>query len=310
MAKQSRPAPRAVVIKTPTSPQYYERKEDWQDEYYCNYTSDGKVLLYCDYDTKEVVVREGTEVICDKAFYGSKIESISLPKSLKAIGYEAFKDCCYLNKVVVTGERPMIGKNAFDGCVSLKEVVLPVKPTGKVTGKFGNASVWTQQQKDFLDNVWFFIEKAALYIWKYPEVAMAKIPLESGTSITGGFRPTLGAMVRWWMFSDLGNVMTPDGMERDYALCTISTSLLSGANHCLAVDRQGNRKYVSIHSVHDYLWELCAIRKEFEDKYPDVEPMEFSEAVRFLKEKTSHEHAVAEDFDAPTERMTSIVPLL
>ena len=78
--------------------QYYTLQNKYIDEFGVEYTSDKKKLLswhnplMATTDFPESYsVCEGTEVICDEAFmYCKSLTSISLPKSLKYIGYSVF----------------------------------------------------------------------------------------------------------------------------------------------------------------------------------------------------------------------------
>ena len=67
-----------------------------KDEYGVKYSRDGKKLLKASssFREKEYVVREGTEVICNGAFYwGKSLQSVTIPNSVTSIGYGAFYDC-------------------------------------------------------------------------------------------------------------------------------------------------------------------------------------------------------------------------
>lgn len=53
------------------------------------------------------------------AFYGSKIESISVPSTVKAIGGSAFENCANLESVTLPSGIKSIGANAFAGTAYL-----------------------------------------------------------------------------------------------------------------------------------------------------------------------------------------------
>lgn len=57
--------------------------------------------------------------IGEKAFSGSSIKEVKLPKGLKYIGTEAFSGCAVLTKVELPAEVEVIGENAFAACPQL-----------------------------------------------------------------------------------------------------------------------------------------------------------------------------------------------
>ena len=107
-----------------------------KDEYGVVYSRDGKSLLKAPQDLIEYRVKDGTEVICDAAFSGSKIEKIVLPSSLKSIRAYAFSeilslkslafaDFFSLENIVIPNSVKTIGEYAFKNCEHLKSVKLP-----------------------------------------------------------------------------------------------------------------------------------------------------------------------------------------
>ena len=59
------------------------------------------------------------------AFRGCKmLTSVTIPESVRYLDYDSFKDCRSLQSVIVKGKLNWI-YNAFDGCVGLKEFVIP-----------------------------------------------------------------------------------------------------------------------------------------------------------------------------------------
>lgn len=100
-----------------------------EDEYGAKYSMDGKRLLtfpkdfLCDSFAlcSGYVIREGTKVICDKAFEGSNLASINIPESVTRIGIEAFCACLSLTSIVVRSRVLSIGTGAFWGCGNLDD---------------------------------------------------------------------------------------------------------------------------------------------------------------------------------------------
>ncbi len=72
---------------------------------------------------KEVIISEGIISVGIYAFYGSRIEKITLPKSLNYIGFKAF-DSCTLTSVIIPENVKYIGESAF-GKSTVEEVYLP-----------------------------------------------------------------------------------------------------------------------------------------------------------------------------------------
>ena len=99
-----------------------------EDEYGVKYSRDGKKLLRASYysSLREYVVREGTEVICDYAFWlCESLQSITIPNSVTSIGDGAFKMCKSLQSVTIPNSVTSIGKEAFSSCDSLQSITIP-----------------------------------------------------------------------------------------------------------------------------------------------------------------------------------------
>ena len=102
-------------------------KDAIEDEYGVKYSRDGKKLLKASSSLrkKEYVVREGTEVICDGAFFFNYLLSVTIPNSVKSIGDRAFKWCFFLQSVTIPNSVTSIGDEAFSDCNSLQSVTIP-----------------------------------------------------------------------------------------------------------------------------------------------------------------------------------------
>ena len=110
----------------------------WTDEYGVMYSPDKKRLLRISDELISYSIRNGTQVICDKAFnwidnedsyvfsYNNTLESIIIPDSVVQIGSNAFRNCATLRDVVLSDYLIQIGENAFSGCKSLTAINLPV----------------------------------------------------------------------------------------------------------------------------------------------------------------------------------------
>lgn len=68
-----------------------------------------------------IAIPKGVEVIDQAAFFGLKIEEITLPKSIKEIKERAFCDCIHLRQVFgdMDSNLEKVGEKAFFGCSSL-----------------------------------------------------------------------------------------------------------------------------------------------------------------------------------------------
>lgn len=118
--------------------------------------SDGFVIFndvmlykYCG-DDENVVIPDGIESICARAFWTGKIiktveipesvkninhafqyssvESIKLPNSIKVIDRYAFSDCPSLKKITIPASVEEIGDHAFENCPSLEQTIIEGSP--------------------------------------------------------------------------------------------------------------------------------------------------------------------------------------
>ena len=73
----------------------------------------------------EIELSDDIERIDTGAFYGSGLKKVVLPKNLKIISEETFKDCENLESVTLPNGLEEIERRAFQGCKRLKEIALP-----------------------------------------------------------------------------------------------------------------------------------------------------------------------------------------
>ena len=108
-----------------------ELEEAFVDEWGVKYSKDGRKLLKVPGELSGAYsVKEGTRIICDRAFwYCSSLSEIIIPSSVTSIGDSAFSDCCSLSEIVIPSSVTSIGKYAFYGCDSLSEIVIPSSVT-------------------------------------------------------------------------------------------------------------------------------------------------------------------------------------
>ena len=96
-----------------------------EDEFGVKYSKDGLRLLKSKYYIGNYVVKAGTRVICDDAFYKcSGLTSVTIPNSVTSIGDRAFSGCSGLTSVTIPNSVTSIGENAFGGCSGITHPII------------------------------------------------------------------------------------------------------------------------------------------------------------------------------------------
>ena len=108
-----------------------ELNEAFVDEWGVKYSKDGRKLLEAPGELRGAYsVKEGTRIICDRAFWScSSLSEIVIPSSVTSIGDSAFSGCYSLSEIVIPSSVTNIGDWAFSGCDSLSEIVIPSSVT-------------------------------------------------------------------------------------------------------------------------------------------------------------------------------------
>ena len=108
-----------------------ELKEAIVDGRGVEYSKDGRKLLRAPRDLSGAYsVKEGTRIICDRAFwYCRSLSEIVIPSSVISIGDFAFYGCGSLSEIVIPSSVTSIGDSAFSYCDSLSEIVIPSSVT-------------------------------------------------------------------------------------------------------------------------------------------------------------------------------------
>ncbi len=77
-------------------------------------------------DVKHVIIPYGFTSISEYAFYGSKLESITLPESVTRIEDSAFRACGNLKTIKLPSKLNYIGDYAFQSCKKLTSINIPL----------------------------------------------------------------------------------------------------------------------------------------------------------------------------------------
>ena len=90
------------------------------------YDKAGKTLLACPKNRHGTVkIKEGTKEIEKNAFFGSEVEGIEIPDSVKSLEKAVFFNCRKLQKVKLSNSLTEIPNSCFDSNISLREIVIP-----------------------------------------------------------------------------------------------------------------------------------------------------------------------------------------
>ena len=110
-----------------TKPTEEELKEAFIDEWGVKYSKDGRKLLKVPKELSGAYsIKEGTRIICDKAFsFCGSLSKIIIPSSVTSIGDNAFMGCRSLLDIVIPSSVTSIGDRAFNNCSSLKYISIP-----------------------------------------------------------------------------------------------------------------------------------------------------------------------------------------
>lgn len=103
----------------------------------CKYV--GNVLIEClDKKKTDIKLKEGTTMIGDLAFEGTKIYSLDFAKGIKIIGYRAFENCSNLSFAVIPDGVEYLGYDVFSSCKNLREIYVPESVKRVSFEVFGN----------------------------------------------------------------------------------------------------------------------------------------------------------------------------
>lgn len=117
-----------IVVEEPPN---LVKKEDIvngiEDEFGVVYSRDWRKILKC--GNEEIItytIKEGTNVICDRAFANCiSLQHITIPDSVTIIGDSSFMSCELLKQVIIPNSITSIGYSTFSDCTSLKQIIIP-----------------------------------------------------------------------------------------------------------------------------------------------------------------------------------------
>ena len=129
-----------------------ELKEALVDEWGVKYSKDGRKLLKAPGELSGAYsVKEGTRIICDRAFwYCDSLSEIVIPSSVASIGDSAFLGCRSLSEIVIPSSVTSIGDSAFSCCDSLSEIVIPSSVTSIGDSAFYNCKFPDYLKKELI----------------------------------------------------------------------------------------------------------------------------------------------------------------
>ena len=171
-----------------------ELKEAFIDERGVKYSKDGRKLLEAPKELRGgYSVKEGTRIICNKAFSTcTSLTSIVIPNSVVSIGDGAFSRCSSLSNIVIPNSVTDIGNSAFSFCRSLTNIVIPNSVTDIGNSAFSNCS------------------------------SLSNIVIPDSVTAIGNFA--------FWGCSSLSNIVIPDSVTAigDYAFyyCSLSNIVI------------------------------------------------------------------------------------
>lgn len=207
-----------------------ELNEAITDEFSVKYSKDGRKLLKVPQKLKGTyAIKEGTKIICDRAFEDCKsLRSLVIPNSVTSIGDETFFGCSSLASLVIPDGVTSIGNGAFAYCGSLKNLVLPesvVSIKGNLFCKWNGEVKCLSPNFIFEDGVLFNKDKSTIISFRDKDITSYVIPdyvtsiggdafsgCESLTSLVISNSVTHIAVGAFLSCTSLSSVVIPDGV--------------------------------------------------------------------------------------------------
>lgn len=207
-----------------------ELNEAITDEFSVKYSKDGRKLLKVPQKLKGTyAIKEGTKIICDRAFEDCKsLRSLVIPNSVTSIGDETFFGCSSLASLVIPDGVTSIGNGAFAYCGSLKNLVLPesvVSIKGNLFCKWNGEVKCLSPNFIFEVGVLFNKDKSTIISFRDKDITSYVIPdyvtsiggdafsgCESLTSLVISNSVTHIAVGAFLSCTSLSSVVIPDGV--------------------------------------------------------------------------------------------------
>ena len=115
-----------------------DRQNAVEDEFGVLYSADGMKLIKAPDYLRSYQIKEGTKVICDKAFSEcTALHNISIPNSVTHIGELAFSGCKALQDIHIPNSVSHIGSSIFSWCEALQNINIP-----NSVNHIGNYAFW------------------------------------------------------------------------------------------------------------------------------------------------------------------------
>ena len=147
-----------------------EVKNGIEDEFGVTYSKDGRRLLKATEKLSgHYMIKEGTKVICNRAFHNCSLSGINIPDCVTNIGNEAFLFCTSLTNINIPDSVTSIGNEAFFWCNSLTNISIPdsvIKMEGNPFASWhGSLSI---ESKSFIyeSNVLFNADKTIIIAYR------------------------------------------------------------------------------------------------------------------------------------------------
>ena len=84
-----------------------------------------RAVVFCPTSRKVYAFPSGIEEICNSAFRRTKLKKVVIPETVEFVGWDAFRECPFLENVTFKGDDAIIRGGAFSDNPLLKTVVLP-----------------------------------------------------------------------------------------------------------------------------------------------------------------------------------------